>query len=46
MDKNDFGETSDHQITAPSLLVYADLVRTREPRNLEAAALIREGWST
>jgi hypothetical protein len=41
----DFGETSDPKITAPPLLVYADLVRTREPRNLEAAAMIRENWS-
>jgi hypothetical protein len=36
------GETSRHQDTAPALLVYADLIRTREPRNLEAAALIQE----
>jgi len=39
------GETSRHQDTAPALLVYADLIRTREPRNLEAAALIRENWT-
>ncbi|MEZ0190864.1 type IV toxin-antitoxin system AbiEi family antitoxin [Ralstonia solanacearum] len=28
--------------TVPPLLVYADLLRTREPRNAEAAVLIRE----
>lgn len=39
------GETSRDQDTAPALLVYADLIRTREPRNLEAAALIRENWT-
>ncbi|NLP63996.1 type IV toxin-antitoxin system AbiEi family antitoxin [Paraburkholderia sacchari] len=33
------------QLTAPPLLVYADLLRTREPRNAEAAALIRDQWS-
>jgi hypothetical protein len=42
----DFGNKSGHLTSAPSLLVYADLMRTREPRNLEAAALIREQWST
>ena len=30
------------QPTAPPLLVYADLHRTREPRNAEAAGLIRD----
>jgi hypothetical protein len=30
------------KMTAPTLLVYADLQRTREPRNAEAAALIRD----
>ncbi|WP_116137563.1 type IV toxin-antitoxin system AbiEi family antitoxin [Trinickia diaoshuihuensis] len=30
------------QLTAPPLLVYADLQRTREPRNVEAATLIRQ----
>lgn len=30
------------QLTAPRLLVYSDLQRTREPRNMEAGALIRE----
>jgi hypothetical protein len=39
------GESSRDQDTAPALLVYADLIRTREPRNLEAAALIRENWT-
>jgi hypothetical protein len=34
-------ETATDRPTAPPLLVYADLQRTREPRNLEAAALIR-----
>lgn len=29
-------------LTAPPLLVYADLQRTREPRNAEAAALLRD----
>lgn len=31
------------EVTAPPLLVYADLQRTRDPRNAEAAALIRHG---
>jgi hypothetical protein len=39
------GETSGHRTTAPALLVYADLIRTRESRNLEAATLIRESWA-
>ncbi|MFC5432037.1 type IV toxin-antitoxin system AbiEi family antitoxin [Paraburkholderia denitrificans] len=35
-------ETQTRHVTAPPLLVYADLLRTREPRNVEAAVLIRE----
>lgn len=35
-------DTRTEQLTAPPLLVYADLQRTREPRNAEAAALIRD----
>lgn len=31
------------EVTAPPLLVYADLQRTRDPRNAEAAALILNG---
>jgi hypothetical protein len=34
-------ETRKEKLTAPPLLVYADLQRTREPRNAEVAALIR-----
>jgi hypothetical protein len=41
----DFGEKTAHTTHVPPLLIYADLIRTREPRNLEAAALIREQWS-
>jgi hypothetical protein len=41
----DFGEKTAHTINVPPLLIYADLTRTREPRNLEAATLIREQWS-
>ncbi len=37
-----FDDTRTEQQAAPPLLVYADLQRTREPRNAEAAALIRE----
>lgn len=42
-----FGQIDDaqmEQLTAPPLLVYADLQRTRDPRNAEAAALIRDQW--
>ena len=35
-------DTRMKQLTAPPLLVYSDLQRTREPRNAEAAVLIRE----
>jgi hypothetical protein len=35
-------DTRTERLTAPPLLVYADLQRTREPRNVEAAALIRD----
>jgi hypothetical protein len=35
-------EVRPENVTAPPLLVYADLQRTREPRNAEAAVLIRE----
>lgn len=35
-------ETRMKQLTAPPLLVYADLQGSREPRNVEAAASIRE----
>ena len=31
------------EVTAPPLLVYADLQRTRDPRNAEAAAMILNG---
>ncbi|CAE6783760.1 type IV toxin-antitoxin system AbiEi family antitoxin [Paraburkholderia haematera] len=34
-------EARTEKVTAPPLLVYADLQRTREPRNAEAAVLIR-----
>ena len=34
-------QTQTESVTAPPLLVYADLQRTREPRNAEAAELIR-----
>jgi len=42
---NAFWHLNDAQaqkVTVPPLLVYADLQRTREPRNVEAAVLIRE----
>jgi hypothetical protein len=39
----DFGGTTAHKTIVPPLLIYADLVRTREPRNLELASLIFEG---
>lgn len=35
-------ETRMKQLTAPPLLVYSDLQRTREPRNAEVAMLIRD----
>ncbi|AKZ28314.1 MULTISPECIES: type IV toxin-antitoxin system AbiEi family antitoxin [Ralstonia solanacearum species complex] len=35
-------EARTEKVTVPPLLVYADLQRTREPRNVEAAVLIRE----
>ncbi len=35
-------EARTETVTAPPLLVYADLQRTREPRNAEAAVLIRD----
>jgi hypothetical protein len=41
----DFGEKTARATNVPPLLIYADLIRTREPRNLEAAALIREQWN-
>jgi hypothetical protein len=34
-------EARTESVTAPPLLVYADLQRTREPRNAQAAMLIR-----
>ncbi|GAB3627358.1 hypothetical protein PTE30175_02046 [Pandoraea terrae] len=37
----DFGEYAETTEFGPSLLVYADLVRSRDPRNVEASQVIR-----
>ncbi len=37
----DLGAPIGNETTAPLLLIYADLMSTRDPRNVQTAALVR-----
>ncbi|MGQ7848525.1 type IV toxin-antitoxin system AbiEi family antitoxin [Granulosicoccus sp. 3-233] len=40
------GNAIDTNVLAPPIIVYADLISTGDPRNLEAAKLLRDEYIT